>query len=144
MSETQTIHRRRDASDLPAEDLQQSPTMARLLDALKKGTDVGHYGQFTFTTVARHFMKEDEIIRLLAKQPDMDETKAGALLTHVIERDYNPPHRERILQHQSPEGFQIIERPHDPDCGNLYRELQFPERVYEDINEYYAEKAEVG
>jgi len=118
--------------------------MARLLDALNKGTDIGHYGQFTFATVARHFMDEGEIIRLLAAQPDMDEAKARALLTHVTERDYNPPQRERILQHQSRDGFQIIDRPHDPDCGNLYRELQFPERVYEDINEYYVEKAEAN
>lgn len=118
--------------------------MARLLDALEDGTDIGHYGQFTFVTVARHFMKDDDIVALLARQPEMDETKARALLVHVQERGYNPPHRERILEHQSRGGFQIIQRPQDPDSGNLYRELQFPDSVYEDINEYYVEKVETG
>ena len=116
--------------------------MARLIDAMEKGEDVGHYGHFTFVTVARHFIDEDAVTKLLLKQPEMDEAKARALIEHVKERGYNPPRRERILEHQGKGGFQIIADPKDPDSGNLYRELQFPEAVYEDINEYYEEKAE--
>src|SRR4051794_41108631 len=111
------------------QDLRESPTMARLLEALEEGTDIGHYGQFTFATVARHFMDVDEIVKLLARQPQMDETRARALLEHVTERGYNPPHRERILEHQAKGGFQIIANPQDPDAGNLYRELEFPENI---------------
>jgi hypothetical protein len=124
--------------------MRRSPTMARLLDALKAGTDVGHYGQFTFVTVARHYMDDDEIVALLARQPEMDETKARALLMHVEERGYNPPQRERILEQQSHGGFQIIPKPQDPDSGNLYRELEFPEGVYEEIGHYYEQKVESG
>jgi len=141
---TKRQHREADAKDNGSEQLRRSPTMARLLDAMEAGTDVGHYGQFVYVTVARHFMDEDAMIRLLARQPDMDEAKANALVLHVQERGYNPPHRERILDQQARGGFQLIERPGDPDSGNLYRELQFPDAVYEDINHYYEEKAESG
>ena len=144
MAETMQKHRRSGAADDNVNELRQSPTMARLLDAMEGGTDIGHYGQFTFATVARHFMKEEDVVRLLARQPDMDEPKAQALLLHVHERGYNPPHRERILEHQSQGGFQIIANPQDPDSGNLYRELQFPEAVYNDISHYYEEKVEAG
>jgi hypothetical protein len=33
------------------EELRRSPMMAHLLDALEKGTDIGHYGRLTFVTV---------------------------------------------------------------------------------------------
>ena len=124
----------------PDANLEDSPTMRRLLDALEKGTDIGHYGQFTFAAVARHFMDEDEIVALLAKQPDMDEAKALATLRHIEERNYNPPRRERILEQQANQEFQIIPDPENPDSGNLYRELPFPETMYEHISEYYADK----
>jgi hypothetical protein len=134
--------RRADAQDNRTDELRSSPTMSRLLDAMEAGDDIGHYGQFTFVTVARHFMDEEAILSLLERQPEMDRPKANALLEHVKERGYNPPHRERILDQQARGGFRIIENPQDPDCGNLYRELEFPDEVYEDINQYYEEKAE--
>lgn len=127
-----------------SDDLRNSPTMARLLEALKQGTDIGHNGQFVFISAARHFLKEEEIVRLLSKQPDMDAEKARAQYLHIAERGYNPPGRERILQMQAQQEYPIIEKPEDPDSGNLYRELRFPEDVYEDINEYYEEKVEAG
>jgi hypothetical protein len=122
-------------------DMSDSPTMTRLLDALKKKTDIGHNGQFVFVTVARHFMDEAEIVKLLSHQPDMDEEKAQAFVQQLTERGYNPPRRERILQMQAEQDFAIIENADDPDSGNLYRELQFPDEIYEDINEYREEKA---
>jgi hypothetical protein len=47
-----------------------------------------------------------------------------------------------LLEWQSRQKFAIIPNPDDPDSGNLYRELAFPEDVYEDIEEYWEEKAE--
>ncbi|GAC1473679.1 MAG: hypothetical protein PVSMB7_27920 [Chloroflexota bacterium] len=35
----------------------------------------------------------------------------------------------------------IIRYPDDPDGGNLYKDLNFPDDVYERIREYYGEKA---
>src|SRR5690242_19477523 len=81
--------------------LTDSPMMAHLLDALEKGTDVGHYGRLVFAMVARHFLNEDKMISLLADQPEQDEESARALLQQVTARDYNPPRRERILEWQS-------------------------------------------
>lgn len=127
-----------------SDDLRDSPMMARLLDALKQGTDIGHYGQFTFVSVARHFMQEEEIVQLLAQQPDMDEEKARALTLQVRERDYNPPRRERILEQQTHQEFQLIPDPSDQEMGNLYRELRFPDGLYEQIDHYYEEKAETS
>ena len=124
------------------EDLRQSPTMARLLDALEASEDVGHYGQFTFAAVAHHFMDEDAVIALLAKQPDMDEEKARAVVLQIEERDYNPPRRERIIEQQTHQKFQIIPNPDDPDSGNLYRELTFGDDTYENITEYHEEQGD--
>jgi hypothetical protein len=125
-----------------SQDLRESPTMARLLEALARGKDIGHNGQFVFVTAARHFMDAKEIVDLLSRQPDMDEEKARAFVQQLTERGYNPPRRERILEMQAHQKYQIIENPGDPDSGNLYRELRFPDEVYEDINEYYEEKVE--
>jgi hypothetical protein len=85
---------------------------------------------------------DDEIVGLLAKQPDTEETGAHALLMQVKARDYNPPKRDKVLTWQSEQDFPIIPNPEDPDSGNLYSELRFPDDVYEKIGEYYEEKAE--
>lgn len=124
-------------------ELTDSPMMARLMDALKDGTDVGHYGRLVFCMVAHHFMDDEKIVKLLTKQPEQDEAKVRAMLAQVEQRDYNPPKRERILAWQAEQDFQIID-PDDPNDGNLYRELQFPDQVYENINEFYEEQAENG
>jgi hypothetical protein len=125
-------------------DLRDSPMMAHLLDALEKGTDIGHYGRLTFAMVARHFLDEDKLVRLLAKQPGEDETSARALVLQVQGRDYNPPRRERILEWQSQQDFQICPMPDDPNSCNVYSELRFPEGIYENINEFYQEQAEAA
>jgi hypothetical protein len=116
--------------------------MVHLLDALEAGQDIGHYGRLTFAIIARHFMDEDELIRLLAAQPDQDETRARALLLQVRQRDYSPPKRERILAWQKQQDFPIIPNPEDPNSGNVYRELRFPDGIYEHITEFWEEKAE--
>ena len=59
-------------------------------------------------------------------------------------RDYNPPRRERILQWQAEQEFPILPDPSDPDCGNVYKTLKFPNEVYEHIENYQVEKAEAN
>jgi hypothetical protein len=122
------------------EALRRSPMMERLLGALEAGTDIGHYGRLVFAMVGRHFLDEDTAVGLLSRQPDQDEEKARALLLQCQAHDYSPPSREKIRQWQAQQDYQILPDD-DPDHGNLYRDLRFPEDVYEHIQEYYEEKA---
>ena|SRR5579875_1335736 len=123
------------------EELRKNGMMAHLLDSLDAGKDIGHYGRLVFAMVARHFLSEDEVIGALRKDKDFSEEQARALYTQVQGRDYNPPKREKILQYQSEQEFPIIPNPDDPDSGNVYRDLQFPDHVYEHISDYYEHKA---
>jgi hypothetical protein len=116
--------------------------MAHLLDALEAGTDVGHYGRLTFAMIARHFLDEAELVRLLANQPDHGEDDARRLVRQVEGRDYNPPKRERILEWQAQQDFPICPTPDDPQSCNVYRELRFPDSIYEQIEEFWEEKAQ--
>jgi hypothetical protein len=131
-----------DGNDTRSDNLRDSPMMAHLLDALEAGTDIGHYGRLTFAMIARHFLDEDEFVRLLSNQPEFSETEARALLRQVEGRDYNPPKRERILEWQAQQDFPICPTPDDPTACNVYRELRFPDNIYENINEFYLEQAE--
>jgi hypothetical protein len=123
-------------------ELRKSEMMAHLLDALDQGQDIGHYGRLVFAMVGRHFLGEDEMVGLLTKDQDCTEEEARSLVHQVASRDYNPPRRERILEWQRQQDFPIIPNPDDPDAGNVYRDLTFPEGVYEDIEEYHEQKAE--
>ena len=125
----------------PGENLRDSPMMAHLLDALEAGTDIGHYGRLTFAMIARHFMDEDELVDLLAKQPDQDADKARALVLQVQGKDYNPPKRDRILEWQAQQDFAICPTPDDPASCNVYRELRFPQGIYDNIGEFWEEQA---
>jgi hypothetical protein len=125
----------------PGDNLRDSPMMAHLLDALEAGTDIGHYGRLTFAIVARHFMDEDKLVRLLAKQPDQDADKARALVLQVKGKDYNPPKRERILEWQAQQDFPICPTPDDPASCNLYRELRLPQGIYDHIDEFWEEQS---
>ena len=124
--------------------LEDSPVMARLLDALKEGTDIGHYGRLTFTMIAQYFLDDDELVALLARQPDHGEEDARRLVTQVKTRGYNPPKRERSLQWQSEQEYAICSTPDDPASCNVYAELRFPDSVYDNIGEFWEEKAEAG
>jgi hypothetical protein len=123
-------------------DLRDSPMMAHLLEALEQGTDIGEYGRLVFAMVARHFLDEEELIGLLAGQPGMDEQQAKAMVLQVQGRDYNPPKRERILEWQAQQDFPICPHPDDPQACNVYRELQFPDSIYERIGEFWQDKAQ--
>lgn len=51
--------------------------------------------------VARHFLATDDLVALLAGQPDMDEKAARMLIMQVQDRGYNPPQRQKILEWQA-------------------------------------------
>jgi DNA primase large subunit len=127
---------------MAVDDLRRSPMMSHLLDALDGGEDIGHYGRLTFAMVAHHFLDADELVEWLAKDGDTDERKARALVQQVEERGYNPPRRERILEWQAQQDFPICPTPDDPDTCNVYKDLDMPEEVLENIQEYREQKAE--
>ena len=121
---------------MPVEDLRQSPMMGHLLNALDKGEDIGHYGRLVFAMIARHFVSDDELVELLTKDHDADEREIRTMVQQVQEKGYSPPRREKILEYQSQQDFPICPDPDDPDACNPYQELQFPDEVYESIQEY--------
>ena len=121
------------------EELRKDSMMVHLLDSLEAGKDIGHYGRLVFAMVARHFMPEDEVVGYLTRDRDFSEEQAVLMMRQVESRDYNPPKRERILEWQGQQEFPILPNPEDPDCGNLYRNLKFPEAVYEHIGHYQEE-----
>ena len=123
------------------EELRRNGMMAHLLDALEDGQDIGHFGRLVFTMVARHFLDEEELKELLAQDPAFDEAQALALIEQVQARDYSPPRREKVLQFQAQQDFPICPNPEDPDAGNVYKDLRFPEHVYSHISEYREQKA---
>jgi hypothetical protein len=63
------------------------------------------------------------------------------MLSQVEGRDYNPPRRDRIVEWQAQQEFPILPHPEDPDCGNLYRNLKFPDSIYGHIEQYQEQKA---
>jgi hypothetical protein len=132
------------AADRRSSSLRDSAMMAHLLNALGAGTDIGHYGRLTLAIIARHFLPEERLVELLAQQPGQDESQARALVLQVKDRDYSPPKRERILQWQAQQDFPICPDPDDPNGCNVYKELRFPDGIYEHINEYWEEKAEAS
>jgi hypothetical protein len=92
--------------------------------------------------VARHFLSENELVKLMTKDKAFGEDDARRLVTQVQSRDYNPPKREKILQYLQEQKFPLCPNAEDPDACNVYKDLTFPEGVYARINEYYQQKAE--
>ncbi len=132
------------ASEGGEAELRKDSMMAHLLDSLSEGKDIGHYGRLVFAMVARHFLPHDEVLAYLTKDGDFDDEQARLMLRQVEGRDYNPPKRDRILEWQSQQEFPILPNPEDPDCGNLYRNLRFPEEIYKHIGHYQEQKMEAG
>lgn len=124
------------------QDMNGDPMMQHLSTALERGEAIGHYGRLIFAMVARHFVEEDELVTCLRKDPECSEADAKALVKQVQGRDYNPPRRERILEWQSQQEFPICPNVDDPDACNVYKNLKFPEDVYQHIQEYQQKKAE--
>lgn len=132
-------------TDTPATrgtNLADSPLMKHLLDSLKAGKDIGHYGRLTFVMVAQWFMDDDEIASLLTRQPDVSADDARALLAEVKAHKYVPPKPQTIQQWQQMQDFQICPQSDDPNACNVYDHLQFPDQVYNEIGEYWEDRAE--
>jgi hypothetical protein len=72
----------------------------------------------------------------------VSETEAKGLIQQVQDRNYSPPRRETILEWQQKQDFPICPNPDDPDGCNVYKDLKFPDGVYENIGEYHEQKAE--
>ncbi len=123
------------------DELRTNSMMAHLLEALDRGDDIGHYGRLVFAMIARHFGSNDEVVAALRQDKDFSEDDARALLAQVEQADYSPPKRAKILEYQAQQDFPIIPNPDDPDAGNVYRDLKFPDHVYEHIAEYREAKA---
>jgi hypothetical protein len=104
--------------------------MAYLMDALERGEDIGHYGRLTFAIVARHFLPEAEMIRLLGNCPAHGTGEATVMLEDVYAHDYLPPTTETIHAWQTHQSVPICPEPDRPNRCNVYRDLLFPARVY--------------
>ena len=125
---------------MAVQDMQRNEMMSHLTSALDRGDDIGHYGRLVYAMVARHFLIEDDLVAMLARNPGFDEVQARALVKQVQTRDYNPPKREKIMQFQQEQAFPICPS-NDPDGCNVYRNLPFPQEVFDKINAYYEQKA---
>lgn len=123
-------------------ELRNDSMMAHLLDSLAAGKDIGHYGRLTFAMVARHFMSHDDVLAWMVKDRDFSDEQARLMLRQVEGKDYSPPRRNRIVEWQAQQEFPILPHPDDPDCGNLYRNLKFPNQIYEHIGHYQEAKLE--
>jgi rubrerythrin len=143
VNQTQTAPK--PTGDRRSTDLRHSPMMARLMDALERGEDIGHYGRLTVAIVARHFLPEAELLRLLGNCPAHGEAEAREMLADVKAHDYVPPTPDTIRAWQRHQSFPICPNPNDLDACNVYRDLLFPERVYGHLEEYHviAEKEKI-
>lgn len=124
--------------------LTDSPMMKHLMDALKEGKDIGHYGRLTFVMVAQYFMDKDEMVKLLTREPDVAEDDARALVAEVEGHGYNPPKGNTIREWQSQQNFPICPDADDPNACNVYEHLQFPDKVYDNIGHFWEQKVEAG
>lgn len=122
--------------------LNDSPMMKHLLDSLEAGKDIGHYGRLTFVMVAQYFMDDDAMVRLLTKEPDVSEEDARMLVAEVHGHGYNPPKDSTIRGWQREQDFPICPDNSDPNACNVYEQLQFPDRVYDDIGHYWEHRVD--
>ena len=120
------------------DDLKSSSMMSHLIDTLERGESVGHYGRLVFAMVGRYFVDEDELASMLEKDPECDANEARSLIRQVNARNYNPPHRDRILEWMHRQEFPICPDTADPRACNVYRDLKFPREIYDRIEEFYS------
>ncbi len=126
---------------MPVDDLKKSPMMSHLIGALERGESIGHYGRLAFAMVARYFMQDGEVVSMLEKDPECDAREAAGLLRQVNAKNYNPPHRDRILEWMDRQQFPICPDADDPRQCNVYRDLKFPREIYDRIERFYTEAA---
>jgi hypothetical protein len=126
---------------MAVEELRNSAMMSRLLDAMDRGEDIGHYGRLVFVMVSRYFLSEDELIQHLTKDPDCDEGKARSIIQQVEAHGYNPPKTGRILEWMDQQDFAICDTSEGTESCNVYKSLKFPHEVYDKIASYYQSDA---
>lgn len=126
---------------MPEADLAKDPMMKHLMESLNEGKSIEEYGRLVFTMTSRHFLDKDEVVNWLSKDPEIDEKQAAGLLEQVNSRNYNPPSRNRVMEWMNKQGFPICDNPDDPDACNVYKYLDFPDEVYEHINQYREQKS---
>ena len=125
--------------------LKKNHMMRHLAEALEGGEDIGHYGRFTFASIARHFMKPDDLAKYLAKDEDEAIEDARALVHQVNDADYSPPGPAKIRKWNEEQDFPILPPDHPTsDDANVYQDLDFPDHVYDKINAYHREQAEAA
>ena len=129
---------------MAVDELRKSDMMSHLMEAMDRGEDVGHYGRLVFTMVARYFMDKEDVLKHLEKSPDFSKEDAERMYDEVSAHGYNPPKRDRVLEWQSQQDFEICPSPDDPDSCNVYKDLRFPDEVYESIAEYFEQKQEAS
>lgn len=125
---------------MSVQDLKQSPMMAHLIEGLDAHKDIGHYGRLVFVMVGRFFMNGDELVKYLQKNPGVSEEDARAMVAEVERKGYNPPQRNTILEWQQQQEYPICPNADDPDRCNVYKELRFPDEVYQHVEEYAKQK----
>ena len=114
--------------------------MDHLMQTLDHGHTIGNYGRLVFAIVGRHFLEKGEVEQWIAKDPECDEECARSLVNQVEARGYNPPKRERILEWMGKQNFPVCPDPDDPAQCNVYRNLEFPQEVYEKIAEFHSQR----
>ena len=91
--------------------------------------------------VGRHFMDEDELVQYLTKNSDFDADQGARRWSSRCAARLQPAPPQRILEWQAQQDFPICPGGDDPDACNVYRNLKFPDGVYENIQEYHEQKA---
>lgn len=123
--------------------MRDSALMNHLTDSLNDGKDIGHYGRFTFVSVAQWFIPDDQIVDLLAKEPDYSADQAKALVAEVKAHKYVPPDPSTIESWQNLQKFPICPPGSSPNECNIYDQLQFPPEVYKEIGQYWEQQEKV-
>ena len=125
-------------------DLRQSPMMAHLLDAQAQGKDIGHYGRLTVAIVGHYFLDRDELVASSCRGVGSTRGRPRRSCSRSPSTTTTRPSREQILEWQQHQDFPLCPTPDDPDACNLYRDLRFPEAVYEDIEAYREQRFDAG
>ena len=121
-----------------AEPLRKNKMMSRLLDALEAGDDIGHYGRLTFAMVACWLMDEKDVIKWLVNDDDFDYEEAQTMVQQVRSQGYSPPRPAKIRDWDTQQDFKILpEEFHPDDDANVYRDLDFPQELYDHIQDYH-------
>jgi hypothetical protein len=71
-----------------------------------------------------------------------EQRAVSARCSVVLIEYYNPPKREKILAWQAQQDFPICPDADDPGACNVYKDLQFPQELYDRIGDFWEEKSE--